>query len=297
MMLRPRASLALASVLAALAFAACGGSDGPTPSAGEAPTGPPSSSAGADPGLQHIHGLGVSGKQLIIATHGGLFTAPEGGTKAQRLGDSRQDVMGFSVIEGKNFIGSGHPAPDASAPPNLGLIESRDGGKSFENISLEGEADFHTLESSGRRVYGFDGTQGRLMVSSDAGRTWAQRKPPAGVFSLAIDPQSPNRIVTSTEQGLFESRDAGRRFRPIRSRELLAGLLVWPKRDSLFLVDGEGQVLVSRNAGGRWQPVGSIEGQPAALSADGGDLYAALTDGTVKRSTDGGRSWTIRATP
>jgi len=234
---------------------------------------------------------------LIIATHSGLFTAPEGRTKAERLGDSRQDVMGFSVLEGKRFIGSGHPAPDQSAPPNLGLIESRDGGKTFENISLEGEADFHTLESSGRRVYGFDGTQGRLMVSSDAGRTWTQRKPPAGLFSLAIDPRSPDRIVMSTEQGLFESRDAGRSFRPAQQRDQLAGLLVWPEKDRLFLIDGAGQVLMSRDSGAKWQSVGSIEGQPAVLIADGEDLYAALADGSVKRSTDGGRSWTIRATP
>lgn len=42
----------------------------------------------ADAGLHHIHGLGVSGETLYIATHTGLWTVPPGRTKAQRFGDS-----------------------------------------------------------------------------------------------------------------------------------------------------------------------------------------------------------------
>ena len=86
-------------------------------------------------------------------------------------------------------------------------------------------------------------------------------------------------------------------MRPLSLREPLAGLLAWSAPRRLFLVDGSGQVLRSPDGGKRWQPVGSIDGQPAAFMADGTVLYAALTDGTVKRSTDGGRSWTVRATP
>jgi photosystem II stability/assembly factor-like uncharacterized protein len=205
--------------------------------------------------------------------------------------------MGFSVLDGDRFIGSGHPDPSQNLPPNLGLIESGDGGKSWENISLEGEADFHVLESSGSRVYGFDGTQGRLMVSSDGGKSWDQRTPPAAMFSLAIDPTSPDRIVASTERGLVESTDAGESFRPLAFREQIAGLLAWPAKDRLFLVDGSGQVRRSDDGGAQFQPVGSIEGQPAAFIAEGDDLYAALTDGSVKRSSDGGESWEARATP
>ncbi|MDQ3676701.1 MAG: hypothetical protein M3401_07860 [Actinomycetota bacterium] len=54
---------------------------------------------------------------------------------------------------------------------------------------------------------------------------------------------------------------------------------------------------VSRYGGRTWQTLGNIKGQPAAFIASGGDLYATLGDGTVKRSTGGGRSWTVRATP
>ncbi len=135
--------------------------------------------------------------------------------------------MGFSVVDNDRFIGSGHPDPSQqNTPPNIGLIESRNRGKTWKNISLLGEADFHVLESSGTRVYGFDGTQGRLMVSSDSGRSWQQRTPPAGVFGLAIDPTDRDHVVVSTERGLFVSTNAGKAWRTVD--EKLAGLLAWP---------------------------------------------------------------------
>ncbi len=76
----------------------------------------------------------------------------------------------------------------------------------------------------------------------------------------------------------------------------LAGLLVWPAKDRLYLVDGQGQVFVSSDAGRKWQTQGGIGGQPAAFIAHEDELYAALANGTVKRSTDGGATWAVRTT-
>jgi photosystem II stability/assembly factor-like uncharacterized protein len=287
-----RRSFPLLTVLvAAVSLAACGADD-PTldGEVGQA------TETDSSPALQHIHGLGVNPTdgRLFIATHNGLFTAADGETTPRQVGQSAQDIMGFSVVGPNRFIGSGHPAADQNLPPHLGLIESRDGGKTWKNVSLLGEADFHVLESGGSDVYGFDGTQGRLMVSGDGGRNWQQRTPPAGVFGLAIDPADSSSVVAATEEGLFASRNEGRAWRP--GRQDLAGLLAWPSKDRLYLVDGQGQVLVSSDGGANWQTQGSIGGQPAAFIADEDELYAALADGTVKRSTDGGASWTVRTT-
>ncbi len=286
-----RRRLAVALAAAALAAAGCGSDDGGTI---EAPDEPAATSS--EPGLEHIHGLGVSGRTLYIATHTGLWTAPGGDTTATRIGESRQDIMGFSVLAKNRFIGSGHPDPSQrDMPPNLGLIESRDGGRSWKNVSLLGEADFHVLESAGGRVYGVNSADGALMVSSGEGRSWDKRTPPAAVFSLAIDPRSPEHIVVSTERGVFRSPSGGEGWRPLSGD--VAGLLAWPAANRLFLVGGDGAVQRSGDGGRTWQPVGSIGGQPAAFIAHGSDLYAALHDGTVKRSTDGGSSWTLRAAP
>lgn len=202
--------------------------------------------------------------------------------------------MGFSTSGADRFIGSGHPGPDQDLPPNLGLIESRDAGRTWKNVSLLGEADFHVLQQSGDRIYGFDGSQGRLMVSGDDGRSWRQRKPPAGVLGLGIDPTDSSRVVASTEAGIFISDNAGRGWRLLRAD--VGGLVAWPARDRLYLVDGRGQVLLSSDAGANWQTQGSIGGQPAAFIAREDELYAALADATIKRSTDGGVSWTARTT-
>jgi hypothetical protein len=283
---------AAVSLLLSAGVAACGGDDSSGQSAEQQP------SAVETETVHHIHGLGVDPADgtLYVATHTGLFQAADGDRQMRRVGDSGQDIMGFSVAGPDRFIGSGHPDPnDTSSPPNLGLIESRDGGKTWKNVSLLGEADFHVLHSSGGRIYGYDGTQSRLMVSSDGGRRWAERTPPAAMFDLAVDPRDPDRIVASTERGVFSSTNAGKAWRSLRDDT--AGLLAWPAADRLYLVDGQGQVEQSGDAGRQWQPAGSIGGQPAAFIAHESDLYAALTDSTVKRSTDGGATWTVRAIP
>jgi hypothetical protein len=282
---------AMLSILLAAGIAACGGDDPAVEPAEQPP-------ADQTQSVHHIHGLGIAPGTgtLYVATHTGLFEAADGEQRLRRIGDSEQDIMGFSVVDRDRFSGSGHPDPnDASSPPNLGLIESRDGGKTWKNLSLLGEADFHVLQSSRERVYGYDGTQGRLMVSPDGGHQWAQRTPPAALFDLAIDPRDPDHIVVSTERGIFSSTTAGKAWRPLRDD--IAGLLAWPAADRLYLIDGRGQVHQSGDGGQQWQGKGSVGGQPVAFIAKDPELYAALTDSTIKRSTDGGANWTIRATP
>lgn len=287
-----RRLLGMLALLAATSLLAACGDDESTP----ANTGGEGAAHEQGPALEHIHGLGINPAdgRLFIATHNGLFAAAPDQTRPEQVGETEQDIMGFSVVGPSHFIGSGHPGPDQDLPGNLGLIESRDAGKTWKNVSLLDEADFHVLEHSGDSIYGFDGTQGRLMVSRDGGRKWDERKPPAGVFGLAVDPKDSSRVVASTEDGIFISPNDGRRWQPLRDDT--AGLLAWPARDRLYLVDGQGQVLLSSDAGANWQTQGSIGGQPAAFVAHRHDLYAALTDGTVKRSTDGGANWTVRTT-
>ena len=246
------------------------------------------------PAFEHIHGLGAAEGTLYVATHNGLFRVPRGSRKPQLVGDTRKDVMGFSVISADRFVGSGHPGPGEDLPPALGLIESRDGGKTWKSLSLAGEADFHVLRSAGEVVYAFDGAQG-FMASPNGGRTWRKRQTPAAMFDLAVDPQDRDRLVAATEAGLFSSGNGGGTWRPVNQQ--LAGLLAWPERGTLFLVDQAGQVQRSSDGARTFSAAGSVGGQPGAFTAQDGDLYVGLSDSTVRRSTDGGASWTVRAAP
>jgi photosystem II stability/assembly factor-like uncharacterized protein len=277
--------VALAVIATAVLVAACGddgGGDG-TASEGQGPV--------------HVHGLGVNPEDgaLFIATHTGLFRSAEGTRSAERVDEQFQDTMGFTVVGPDHFLGSGHPAPGEGGPPNLGLIESTDGGQRWEEVSLAGEADFHVLRYAHDRVYAYNVLSGELMLSDDGGESWDSRTPPAPMIDLAVDPQDPERLIASTERGLALGDHDGGSWKPL-TRDI--GLLAWPELDRLYLVDARGEVQVSEDEGQAWQPVGEIGGQPAAFVATGAEeLYAALGDGTVLGSTDGGASWELRSSP
>ncbi len=243
----------------------------------------------ADPGPVHVHGLGINpaDRALYIATHTGLWRLPPGVREPERVGESRQDTMGFTVVGPDHFLGSGHP-DNVRQPPLLGLIESNDHGEDWDSVSLLGEADFHVLRAVGGRVYGYDVTNQRLMVSTNSGRSWTERRPPP-VIDLAPNPANPTHVIASTERGLLVSRDSGERWSPLGDG---VGLLAWPAPDALYLVDGVGDVLRSSDRGRRWTRVGQIGGQPAALIATTEqELYAAVHQGGIVRSRDGGRTW------
>lgn len=256
-----------------------------------------------DPGPVHVHGLGVNPADgaLFIATHTGLYRVDRGERKAKRVADRYQDTMGFTIVGPDRFLGSGHPdineAQEKNLPSLLGLIESTDKGESWQPISLSGEADFHVLRFAGERVYGYDASNDRLLVSDDRGRSWNELDKPGPLVDLAVDPKDSRRILVASagglEEGLFESRDGGKSWKRVSEA---VGLLAW--RDRLYLIAGGGQVFASSDGGRRLEGQGGIGGQPAALVAEGPrELYAALHDGTIKRSTDGGTTWTVRSTP
>ena len=257
-----------------------------------------------DPGPVHVHGLGINPADgsLFIATHTGLFRVGKDSQKAVRVADRYQDTMGFSIVGPDRFLGSGHPdAREQALPPRLGLIRSTDAGRTWNPISLLGEADFHVLRSAGKHVYGYDSSNDRLLASADEGQSWQELEKPlsAPIVDLAPDRSDPRRLVATaigrSDLGLYASRDRGESWVRLSDE---VGLIAWPAPGRLYLADEEGNVLLSGDGGRTLSRRGEIGGQPAALLAVGkDDLYAALHDGTIKRSTDGGSSWAVRSSP
>ena len=277
-------------VLAATALVGCGGD-------GTQPAGP----RAEDPGPVHVHGLGVDPADgaLFVATHTGLFRAAEGAQRARRVAGRFQDTMGFTVVGPNRFLGSGHPDLREKLPPFLGLIESTDGGRTWRARSLQGKVDFHVLEASGRRIYGygsdFDSRQPRFLASEDKGRRWQRLDAPEPLIALAISPSDARMLIASGERRVFLSLDGGRAWKPIEAPT--AGLLAWGAT-GLFLAGSDGRVWRSQDDGASWEEATASGGQPAAL--DFGrepELLVALHDGTVKRSTDRADTWTVRSQP
>jgi hypothetical protein len=253
--------------------------------------------SGVDPGPGHVHVLGVNpvDRSLFIATHNGLFRLDAEAQRVERVGDRRQDTMGFTVAGPDHFLGSGHPDLRDDLPPLLGLIESRDAGKTWTPISLLGEVDFHALRVLRPRIVGYDATSERVMISDDGGQRWRSSDPPEPLVDLVLDPTSADRILAAGESRLFLSPDSGRTW---TQREQGTGLLAWPQRDRLYLLDGGGRLWLSPDGGRRWHGRAGIGGRPAALLAAGPDtLYAANHQGEIKQSSDGGETWTTRSRP
>jgi len=246
--------------------------------------------SGAPFGLAHVHGLGIDPQDgaLLAGTHYGAFRVDRDGS-VEQVGPV-QDLMGFTVAGADHYLASGHPGADqAEAPPNLGLIESTDGGATWESLSLRGEADFHTLEARHDRVYGHAG--GRLMMSRDT-RTWDERASIA-IADLAVSPDDPDTIVVTTEQGLSVSTDGAETFMLVPDAPLMV-LVTWTDEGAIVGVDPQGAVHVSGDRGASWERRGTVGGQPAALTAAADAVYLATADGQIMESADGGRTFAVR---
>jgi photosystem II stability/assembly factor-like uncharacterized protein len=269
------AVLALVAVAAVLFFV---GRDGDTGTTTASPA-----------AMAHVHGLAVdpADGQLLAGTHFGAFRIGADG-ELEQFGPT-QDFMGFSVAGPGHYLASGHPGAGQSGPGNLGLIESTDGGKSWETVSLAGKADFHTLKARHGRVYGHSGEQ--LMVSEDK-KSWDERARIA-LVDLAVSPDDVDTIVVTTQQGLGISTDGGKSFQGLPNAPLLA-LLAWTDEGMLVGVDPDGGVHVSDDGGQTWSERGSAGGQPAALAATDSQIFVATAEGSVVESSDGGKTFTTR---
>jgi photosystem II stability/assembly factor-like uncharacterized protein len=244
--------------------------------------------------MEHVHGLGVdpADSQLYAATHFGVFAVESGG--ARRV-SGRRDVMGFAVAGPGTFLSSGHPDLAEDDEPLVGLIESRDAGRSWSTLSLRGEADFHALQVVSGRVWGYDSTSSTLMVTDD-GRTWDQRSR-LPLVDFAVSASNPDVVVATTESGPLRSHDGGRTWQPLAGAPPL--LVVDAALGTMVGVDGTGVVHTSTDGGARWQPGGDVGDTPVAVSAGpaDGDVHVATQDGRILVSRDGGSSFTTAYQP
>lgn len=249
-------------------------------------------SPGASAELAHVHGLDVdpAGGTLIAGSHYGLFRLPANG-QASRVAGRVQDFMGLTVVGPRHYLASGHPGEGQAGPSSLGLIESTDGGQSWQPVSLSGEADFHALEARHGQVYGYNSLTGSFMVSHDK-HDWDTRAQ-LPMADFAVSPDDPDIVLATTEQGLARSDDGGHTFQ-LAGGALTLLLVSWADDGTIIGAQPDGVIQASTDGGRTWQQRGTLEGPPEALDAlSGGEVFAA-THGSVLASTDGGRSFAVR---
>ncbi|MBF8189092.1 exo-alpha-sialidase [Nonomuraea sp. K274] len=260
----------------------------------------PGETTDRDLGIGHVHGLGIDPADgaLYVAGHYGLFKITSPAT-ATRGSDRDQDHMGFTITGPKTFLASGHPsAEDVSPerPPHLGLIKSTDAGLTWKTLSEDGSADFHSIQPAGDNLYAYDSQTSKVWRSIDGGATWTQGTEEK-VIDLGADTGQPSRLYATTPDGLKVSEDGGLKYNDVTKAPLLSHIDV-VTGDVLVGAGADGQIHISQDAGKTWSAVGKLPGQAAAFTAvDRRRLLAAMEDGTVLVSKDGGKSFTTAFSP
>lgn len=235
--------------------------------------------------ISHIHGLGRDPQsgQVVIATHEGLYRLQDG---RWRGGGQVVDLMGFAIAPDGVYLGSGHPGPGVDLPEPGGLLESRDGGRTWSSVSRGGESDFHTLTAGAGFVMGFDGT---LRISTDR-TTWREAAIDAEPHNIAASPGT-GTVLATTERGLLSSADQGATWTRLDPPQLLV-VVAWADDRTIVGAGVDGRLHTSTDAGQTWTSGGATIGRISAIAAsrtpDGAVETLLVIDTTVLRTTDGG---------
>ncbi len=259
--------------------------------------------------LTHVHGLAYSadGKRLMIPSHHGLAVYANG--KWSKAPGPQHDYMGFAATA-KHLYSSGHPESGSGQVNPFGLIRSRDGGKTWDKLGLEGETDFHLLATSwnANAIYVWNPAPSSRMrepglhSTRNDGFTW---KPAlaAGLEgaprALAVHPDEPAVVAVATDKGVFLSRDSGEGFSAVATG--VDGLSVFFELDGKHLWYGafDGQPRLARMG------LGGGNAERAALPPLTRDAVAYIAQNPARRdelaiatfrrnvylSPDRGRTW------
>ena len=265
--------------------------------------------AQAEVTLVHVHGLSYSadGKRLMIPSHFGLAIYENG--KWTKAPGPEHDYMGFAATANAIYS-SGHPAAGSGLVNPFGLLRSKDGGKTWEKLALEGESDFHVMATSWNTnaVYVWNPApnsrmkQAGLHFTRNEGFSWT-RASAKGIdgnpYALAVHPDDPKSVAMATPDGVFESSDAGESFARISATQ---GTTVFFDLDGKHLwygsYDSEARLARARLKGG---PATQLKVPPltkdavsfiAQNPARRNEYAIATFNRDVYVSKDAGRSWT-----
>ncbi len=215
-----------------------------------------------------------------------IWNRPDGGEAVSwtRLGTADVHSLAFDPVDPAQLYFGHHG----------GLLESRDGGRSWQPTALSG-ADAMNVRVSEEGLIQIAGHE-VFFESLDGGQTWEavpNDLPGLDLHVFVTDPADPTHAwAFAVGHGLFESTDAGRHWE-LRLAENIGALTVYEEGGQPVLV-GLTEIGLGRSVdGGRtWEPMNRPSGQVASLAAspDGSVLYAGTSNG-LQRSTDGGATW------
>jgi len=223
---------------------------------------------------RHVHGVGLDPSDhsiLYIATHGDFYQSISSGPPI-KVDKVRSDYMAFSAppIPGIPLYASGHP----STGGNTGLIESSDGGITWESVSnvIEPPVDFHAMAISKQNpeiIIGFDSGARGLFKTTNAGKTWESLEYPEYILSLAISPDNSKLIYAGTGNGIFKSDDSGQTWTQLDTYQGMAVFaLTFDDNGRLFASVKTFGIVYSDDYGKSWENRQNIDLTVSSIAAD-----------------------------
>lgn len=234
--------------------------------------------------LSHIHSVRAFGDQVILGTHEGLFQYVDEKT-VQSMGPENFDIMGLAVF-GKRLYASGHPGLGSKLPEPVGLLLSTDSGKSWKKMGLQGEVDFHLLESAGKDMYGVDSGSGNLLYSKNAGQSWVSQG--KNLFSdIAINPAKTGAALALREGKLISTQKSFTTMRAVAST-LTFTSIDWLS-DSLLATSGK-TLYRSGDRGVTWKKVSDFP-ESVSTVTQSSKIIAVVSGNSIFKSINGGKTF------
>ena len=167
----------------------------------------------------HIHAIALdyNNKYLFVGTHRGLVHWANGQWSWASPPSFRPDFMAMDTSKSApgRIAAGGHPGSGG----NLGFIASKDNGKTFKMLSMQG-VDFHAMSISPLNpdiiyVNATSGKQGLFFTTDGGRRGWekmAAHGLPDAPFHLEALPHAEGSVLALTATGAFRSDDYGATF-------------------------------------------------------------------------------------
>ncbi|WP_147803188.1 F510_1955 family glycosylhydrolase [Alkalicoccus halolimnae] len=260
--------------------------------------------------ISHIHGLEFDRENpdiLYAATHHGVVLITEDGVWNQPAeAEHQHDLMGFAVSESNRMVSSGHPSHDSDLGNPLGFMESSDRGETWEQISLQGEVDFHLFnvnQSDPDTIYGIDGMGNGMMKSEDGGETWEIPELDGldveypDIYALLSDPENPERVLIGASTGIYVSEDGGEAWEAVKKDGTITSAAAADGKLYGYLLEEQGSYLaVSNDFGETWEQKNlSFEEDAAlhlAIHPEDSEIIAVATgEGDLLLTRNDGESW------
>jgi hypothetical protein len=260
--------------------------------------------------ISQIRGIGYPGNDdaLYVATNDGIKFYKN--SKWLETTANKHNFMSIQAIN-TGFLASGHPQKGTEMKDPMGIVESKDQGKSLQKLGFYGEGNFHFLSASffGNGMYMIleqpinQLDPGVYFSKNNNGEGWIKSKL-AGFTAdslgmMAVHPKNGNVMAMSTKTGIYYSENYSNTMNAITGPIMVTALTF--KGDNILFSSVEDQKILLKEINPKTGetkdvviPFLDYDNPITYLTTDPkneNNLAFTTYKDDLYESTDGGKNW------